>query len=398
MTAVAIFSTYAPSEGFGGQARIYHQRRALEAAGLRVVHVVLQANPDDGATRPYDMVKLIERPFRAPIDHIYEDVDLGRRAAADRRLVQAITSHLEAQGTGAIVMEQPFLVGIVAQVAKALNVPVVYSCQNVEFRLRRDLERFQLDWRRSPERSDEVRRLEAEAIALADHVTTICPTDQWAIREEFGCDSIVVPNGTSTVGVEVPLPDRVTNGRMDPIDFVYAGSAYWPNVEGLAQVANPSLAFLPPTAKIDVIGSICRGLLEAPAIARHLSTNRSRLVLHGFLPMNELVATMRAARCVIVPVFVGEGSNLKSADALGAGVPVIMTKRATHGYEDLLEADSEGVTVVETAREFRAAMTQTLAQPHCEHVVGDTRRTMLSWSSRLEPLVGVIRSLIGLSR
>lgn len=384
---VAMFTTYAPSEGFGGPARALHQRYVLEAAGYPTVHVVLQARHQTGSLRPVDFARVVDRPHRAPIDHIYHDVDLGLRAVSDRRLVDELIAHLRAAGTTVIVLEQPFLLDVAEAAATALSVPIVYSCQNIEHALRRDLERFQPDWRRRTDRADEVRRIEARAVAMSSAVTSICLTDQIALREHFGVDSTIVPNGTMIADAVHEI--RAVDGDQ-PVDFVFAGSSYWPNIEGFAEIATPSLAFLPPTTRIHVVGSVGAQLLVAPAIDRHQSVNVSRMVVRGFLEMPQLVATMRAARAVLVPVFVGEGSNLKSADALASGRPVIMTERATRGYEDVLARDPEGVTVVANAADFRRAMLGHLGQPGTASV-GAERARLLSWDLRLQPLVGVIR-------
>jgi len=389
MATIAIFSTYRPSEGFGGPARTYHQRIALERAGHRVIHVVVESNPDKAPMRSHDLVELCERPFRQQIDHIYGDLDLSRRAAADRRLVRRVTDHLRAERVDVIILEQPFLVDIVAEAIKSVPASVVYSCQNIEYRLRRDLERFQFVLDRPTDRADEVRQLERRAVELAANVTTICPTDQVAMRAEFGCDSVIVPNGTTVATAGGPIAPHIDG----PVDFAFAGSSYWPNLEGFAMIAHPSLAFLPPIARIHVIGSACNDLLAVPAMRKWYSINASRLSLRGFLPMDELISTMRAARAVLVPVFIGEGSNLKSADALAAGVPVIMTRRATRGYEDVLEHDDEGVTVVDDAASFRLAMAAAYEAPRPTARVGVHRAANLSWSSRLAPLVTVIDGL-----
>ncbi len=125
-------------------------------------------------------------------------------------------------------------------------------------------------------------------------------------------------------------------------------------------------------------------------IERRHSINASRIVRRGFLDMTELVATMQASRAVLVPVFTGEGSNLKSADALACGRPVIMTERATRGYEDVLAEDDEGVTVVADAAEFRRAMAAALVATRSNEVVGSRRRKLLAWPHRLAALQGVI--------
>jgi glycosyltransferase involved in cell wall biosynthesis len=96
-----------------------------------------------------------------------------------------------------------------------------------------------------------------------------------------------------------------------------------------------------------------------------------------------------------VPVFVGEGSNLKSADALACGSPVIMTRRATRGYEEVIDADPTGVTVVDDARQFRHAMSAALNGDKLDQLpVGIARHRSLTWSARLQPLVSVVGAAI----
>jgi len=383
MSTIAMFSTYQPSRGFGGPSRIFHAREVLEAAGHRVVHVVIQANPASGDSRRDDIVRIVERPFGARVDHIYNDVDLGRRAAADERLSARLANELAQRGVDLVMLEQPFLVETAERVATRLGAPIVYSCHNVEYRLFRELERYVPDWRRSKQRSAEVRDLEVRATEIAEVVTTIADTDRQLVLDEFGVDSVVVPNGSTLADGDVPAAAR-------RVDFAFVGSAYWPNTEGFAQIATPSLAFLPPTTRIHVAGSVGRELLRNPVIDRHHSVNVSRLELHGFVDADELRRLLASANAVIVPVFVGEGSNLKSADALASGSPVIMTEKATRGYEHVLAADDEGVTVVADAAHFREAMRRSLGAPPPDGPIGHERRDRLTWRRRLAPLVDAI--------
>jgi hypothetical protein len=68
-----------------------------------------------------------------------------------------------------------------------------------------------------------------------------------------------------------------------------------------------------------------------------------------------------------------------------------MTEKATRGYEDVIAADPEGVAVVATAGEFRAAMATRVANPERAEPVGLQRRGQLRWVERLAPLKDVVR-------
>ena len=110
--------------------------------------------------------------------------------------------------------------------------------------------------------------------------------------------------------------------------------------------------------------------------------------------MEDLVRMMHRSLAVLVPVFVGEGSNLKSADALASGAPVIMTERATRGYEDVIAADGEGVTVVRTPKEFRTAMKSAVEDRPDPGIRSSERYAELCWTRRLAPLTNVVAKAI----
>jgi hypothetical protein len=83
---------------------------------------------------------------------------------------------------------------------------------------------------------------------------------------------------------------------------------------------------------------------------------------------------------------------------LASGAPAIMSSRAVNGYEDVLAADDEGVTVVDTPNEFRHAMMDAMDQPRPQGAVGAKRRAMLSWAGRLEPFGRLVDELVGATR
>lgn len=388
MKSVAIVSTYAPSEQFGGPARIFHLRRLLERYGYRVTHVIVDSAPSRGDIRKTDL-HLTVRTDRATFDPMYDDLALGDKARSSAT-VDAVVRHLREHHVSLIVMEQPFLSEMVRDVVAVEPIPVIYSSANIEYRLRRELERFAPNRARTPESNRRIRDLEQLSVDLGAAVTAICPTDAELLTQEYGVGSVtVVPNGS--VAAEGALAALRPRQRRY---FAFAGSAYWPNTEGLADVATPSLAFLPPDVRLEVAGSVCGPLSEHPQINLHHGVNFGRLSLNGFLPMRELIDLMYHSLAVLVPITIGQGSNLKTADALASGAPVILTERAVRGYEDVLDADSEGVTVVESITEFRAAMRAAVEAPTRTSPVGVPRRQMLTWDQRLQPFLELVTSLV----
>jgi glycosyltransferase involved in cell wall biosynthesis len=389
---VALFSTYRPSQSFGGPARILREREALEDGGVNVAHIVVQSSHASGETRPLDL-NLVIPPRRDDfIDPLYSDLDLGRSAASTSSICRKVIAHLYRHRAQIVIVEQPFLIELGQIVADALGIGVIYSSQNIEHSLRHDLERFEPSAKRLEGRSEEVRALEALATSSSQAITTICKTDQVRLANEFGRNSTVVPNGSSLA--DLPRDRSTMKRRPVPRYFAFAGSAYWPNTEGFVEIAYPSLAFLPPSVTIEVSGTVSDRILSHHRLRQSHSVNAARLNPRGFLPLEDLSSLLFHSSAVLVPIFTGEGSNLKSADALASGSHSIMTRRSTHGYEDVIAADSHGVHVVDSPEEFRSAMQRLIDEGSSADLLGEERRSMLRWNTRLEPLVNLVRSLL----
>ncbi len=175
------------------------------------------------------------------------------------------------------------------------------------------------------------------------------------------------------------------------------GSGYWPNVEGLAAVLAPSLAFLPPHARLVVTGRLGFNLKDHAAYRRGRLINDSRLVHFDHLPPMAYDALVASCDALLLPVFVGSGSPLKTADALASGRPVLMSQAMARGYEEIIAACGDGVMMAEDAPAFRRQWQDLVRMTRAELQglvgAGDKRRKLLSWERRLEPFVTAIEAL-----
>ena len=98
----------------------------------------------------------------------------------------------------------------------------------------------------------------------------------------------------------------------------------------------PSLAFLSPDQRILVVGGICRILRDDARCQRWDGVNASRLDLAGFQPENTLGTLLHLATCIILPITQGGGSNIKTAEAIFSGKPIVGTSKSFRGYERYL--------------------------------------------------------------
>ena len=200
------------------------------------------------------------------------------------------------------------------------RVAVVYSSQNVEAPLKRGVHAGQPD-----EVTDAVvrriERLERDVVAAADLTIAVTDSDAETYRGWGGRRVVVAPNGI----VERPTdPERLAHWRshLDGTPFaLFVGSAYPPNIYGFWQMFTPSMAFLAPDERVLVAGGIGGVLFHDPASREWERINTSRIVLAGQVTEGDLAALLVLASCVVLPITIGGGSNIKTAEAIFSGRP-----------------------------------------------------------------------------
>ena len=108
------------------------------------------------------------------------------------------------------------------------------------------------------------------------------------------------------------------------------------------------------------MGPRCR---PTRAFQDFLSLNDSRLRAWGYIANADKPSFFAAAACVIVPVYMGGGAKLKTADALASRRPVITTPHALEGYGPLVQdVLGRGVYVADTPLAFRDLIRQALRE------------------------------------
>lgn len=393
---VVTFSTYAPSPLYGGPARLHWIRVVLEQAGFTTSSVVVNTLPDAGSLTQDDLRVRPSVPLGFAHHPLYEDVMVGQRAAAQHDIVQGVRRYIVAQRPRFVWLEQPWLMALVDAVGLPIGAKLVYSSQNVEFKLKVVLENLHNPQSDKPNAAlvEQVKAIEAEAMERAALVFSICEADRTDLLATFGTNSVVLPNGSS-IGQAQPDPgSRFAAMFHQPGRrfFGFAASSYLPNQAGLAAIADPSLAFLPPSARIALAGSISDAVKDHPQILRHWALNAKRLACFGFLSPADFTQFSLHLPCTIVPILHGGGSNLKTADALASGTEVIASAESMVGYEDVVSEDDTNLTIVHSAPEFRTAMLEVLSRDPRPRV-STPRAELLSWPQRLRVAASTLAGL-----
>jgi hypothetical protein len=338
-----------------------------------------QQGPDDIAQADTDVQK-------AMIEHnLFFDLISARHAARDSDVVNRLRTCLRRVDPDVVLLEQPWLWLVLRQVLdEAARAPIVYSSHNIEWRFRPELYRLGLRRTSSEALVALTRALETELYRRADLVLSISDVEAGEIARGGAKEVIYLPPVSDLAGKAI-----ATEGRF-PAEAAAAGvryaamigTAYWPNVEGFFDVFPEGLGFLRWNERIWVGGQLGDTLVADRRYRDFQSINDARMRCVGVVPGEDKANFLSGARCVFVPVQLGAGAKLKTADALASGSAVVSTSHGIEGYGPLIAAAlGHGVYVADTPHEFRALIRRALREglPGCSEsiraAVGQKRLT-----------------------
>jgi len=218
--------------------------------------------------------------------------------------------------SSAVVCEHAYMVGV----PRAFAADFVYSSQNFELGLKRESLR---DHPRSQQLLSLVREAEAFACGAASLIIAVSESDARNFGAAYSATApiAVVPNGAEGPEVEWSLD---ASGAMEarPV-AIFMGSAHGPNFEAAQWIAT---ALAPAMADIDfvILGAVAKSL-DGPFAPN--------VQLVGQVSSIEKSRRLYSAQVALNPMMSGSGSNVKLADYLQHGLPVVTTAFGARGYE-----------------------------------------------------------------
>lgn len=391
---ILILSTYpASARDSGGVLRLRALRDALEAGDHRT-HVLAVVTPGPAEARtPTETILPVAEELLTEQDRLavgFHDILTGLRCLDDADLLKQAEALVADFSPDAIMIEQPFLVALAQRLQAQSGASLIYSAANLEGELKRSLIALVPQYYRHQEdllgAVFDAERLAASSaeLTIAIAPTLAAPLEGWGARSirVFGNGTGVTPASRDPHSLQAMLSEA------PQICFGCFGSAYWPNLEGFADVMSPSLAFLPPDVKVLMTGRFHEEVRAHLTFRRGAALNDTRVVGYPHLDGPDFAALVAGCDALLLPVFVGSGSPLKTADALASGRPVLMSRLMAAGYEDIIAACPDGVRIVEDAAAFRAAWKEwaDLGKAGLAALAGEgaRRAALLRWSTRLD--------------
>lgn len=215
------------------------------------------------------------------------------------------------------------------------NIKIIYSSHNIEYKTKKSLlDSHDISGMDVDKVIEGIKELELDMCKKSD--TVICCTQIDA--DEFttmGAESTIVCNN----GVSKRVINQETLKYIDDVLWgrkyaLFVGSAYPPNAIGFWEMIGESLAFLPPDTVVLAAGGVSK-ILEnyMPKDAELYSyVSMDRIKKLGFVSEELLAGLVEKASVILLPITVGGGSNLKTAEAIASGRPVVATDTACRGF------------------------------------------------------------------
>ncbi|MCK9537522.1 glycosyltransferase [Dokdonella sp.] len=380
----------------GAALRDFYRAQGIEVHGLAAMHEDAYRNERRGE----DIALPAAWPgWRADLPR-FADLQSGACLASEAGAWRRFKAWLDALQPDVIALEQPWLWPAVerwldARPAQAARPRLVYSSQNIEWRLKRD----EVDARQPAQRQAiaEVEALERSLARQADLLIACTDADLAALRDMAGEHAararfITAPNAIAPFQAS-PQRAAAMRKRLGRTHWpLFVGSAHPPNASGFWDMLAPSLAFLRPDEQIIVAGGVSHLIRGDRRYQDWSGINEPRLALLGEVTREELSALLYGASVIVLPITTGGGSNLKTAEAIYTGRPVLATPHALRGYGHAGQWPT--VHVADTAADFRRVLRDLMDRPPAaEPPAYAAIRARVTWDRTLAALDGTIAAL-----
>lgn len=231
----------------------------------------------------------------------------------------------EIETSDIIFLEHPYLAPLVPRDIKK---PVVYDAHNVEYLLK---EAMLEDNETGRQLLEKTRELEQYACDISSLILACSEQDAANLQELFGVDAgkiTLLPNGFDCGSTVFYTNSQRENNKqrlnMEGVSIAtFIGSYHRPNIEAAEQII--TLAGEMPDIFFIVMGGAGLALKD--------SSLPDNMVFSGIVDENVKNLVYSLADLAINPMINGSGTNLKLAEYMCYGIPVITTETGARGYD-----------------------------------------------------------------
>lgn len=247
---------------------------------------------------------------------------------------------------------------------------IIHASHNLEWKVKQSLLADLSDpWK--TQAIDIVRNAEEEIAKEADLIVAIKKDEaDWFIAN--GAENVIVANnGTNS------FPQEIESQKTYAL---VVGSGHPPNVEGSIKYLKDATEWLPEGTDLIFVGSMCDSLHGMLGEERNNDRDTTIRFL-GKRSNDELDKLIKSANVILLPIPYGGGSNLKTAEALCSGRPIVGTEISFRGFESF--KTSTNTSIADEIEEFRFSVSWYCRSKY--KTVSRNGYESLLWNSTLDP-------------
>ena len=379
------FTTYSLSElDHGGKIRSYYIKEGISK--FSHLETMSFSWEESDTLNGFEVTISAHRYAESGGHHFLGDIAIVDYLITATELYASIANKVNSYKPTHVLIEQPFLWPVVERLIEdgylSREVKVIYSSHNIEYLLKRKIYSDLFPEEEARSLTERVRNIEINLAKRADLILSVSQQEyDFLSNVNDQVPIVIVHNGNNTAD-----DDSLTHVWKDKFqvedgaNWIFVGSWHPPNINGLLDLQERLLqSSEKSTFKIWVLGSVANGV---KADNRWIDSKSLPFELVGPVSIQDLDGAIRACDGIVLPIWEGAGSNLKTSQALISRKKVIATEFSFRGFEEF--KDEEGVVVVETAAEFVSALRD--AQSSNEFV-REKSEASLTWNGILNKFV-----------
>jgi len=238
----------------------------------------------------------------------------------------------------------------------------------------------------TPETIRDIAKIEQDIASEVDLILTVSEGDaQEFVKLNEAAKVCVAPNGVNrdqSAGANIGSVSSYLPASVPYALFV--SSAHPPNARGIVDFAADASGHPLRHGEIMVCGKVGALMKAAPQFGKATKIlGRCRFL--GWVDDTALSALYGNARVVILPKMYSGGSNLKTAEAIISGRPIVATRLAFEGFEQWIGLPS--VVIADDPDEFWGLVDGYLMNEHLEQSRPQESVEGLLWKNCLRPMI-----------
>jgi len=394
---ILTLSCYNPSSrSHGGEIRLSEIIRFFQSEGHHVIsggllssetyaenHYFLK-RPDNSYLSRY-----VENPF------LMEDYAVGMEAFHNESVSQELLQRLDVK-PDALFVEQPWMFGLATRLRDRLHktLPIIYGSQNIESKLKRTILQTYFSDQYAELCSELIAQMESEAIQNCDGYVAVTEQDlNWIRSQRPGSNeiSVLAPNAGNIPVMHPEAIEASTEITKHKKYALFVASGHPPNIKGFFDMMGGHCGSFSGDQLLVLAGSVGEGVYHDPKY-NEIQTLHKHITLAGVISSTILQNLIFCSHQILLPITQGEGSNLKTAEALLSGKPIVATSLSFRGYEQFQHLPH--VTIADSPINFKAAISKNMQAAYTPSAVSiPDLYSPLTWSSSLSSLARLLSIL-----